>query len=204
MNILRYGERAILLEVGSHLVADYAYAIAELDLPEVADVVPAAETILIRVHRASALGSVEFRLQGLEPSSAPQSEQRTITIGATYDGPDLADVAAETGLSVEDVVALHSGALYRVQFCGFSPGYGYLTGLDPLLQLPRRSSPRTRVPKGSIAIAGAYSTVYPSASPGGWHLIGSTETQMFDPGRYEHGESPSLLQPGLHVRFVAI
>ena len=192
----------MLLEVGSHLVADYLHAIEQLDLPEVADVVPAAETILVRLHRASAMGSVEFRLQDLEPSAVPAGEQRTITVAARYDGDDLDVVAAETGLTVDEVIALHCGARYRVQFCGFSPGYGYLTGLDPLLQLPRRPSPRTRVPRGAIAIAGPYTAIYPTASPGGWHLLGSTDVTLFDPARYDLGQSPSLLEPGLQVRFV--
>ena len=92
----------------------------------------------------------------------------------------------------------HSDATYRAAFCGFAPGFAYLTGLDPALQLPRRATPRTRVPAGSVAIAAGYSAVYPTTSPGGWHLVGHTDAVLFDADR----DPPALIAPGTTVHFV--
>lgn len=123
----------------------------------------------------------------------------TVTIDVRYDGPDLHDVATRLGISAADVVALHSGATYRVAFFGFAPGFAYLTGLPEVLQLPRRDTPRTSVPAGAVAVASTYTAVYPRSSPGGWHLLGHTDATMFDPDR----DPPTLLQPGDIVRFRA-
>ncbi|HTU68894.1 MAG TPA: 5-oxoprolinase subunit PxpB [Candidatus Baltobacteraceae bacterium] len=126
---------------------------------------------------------------------------RTIEIAVSYGGecgPDLAAVAQACGLREDDVIALHARGEYVVAFVGFLPGFAYLDGLDPRLQLPRRAQPRTRVPAGSVAIAGAQSGIYPVDSPGGWHLIGHTAHVLFDPMR----EPPALLEPGDRVRFV--
>jgi KipI family sensor histidine kinase inhibitor len=120
-----------------------------------------------------------------------------VVIPVRYDGADLAAVAAATGLTVGEVVAAHCGATYRVAFCGFAPGFGYLTGLPERLHVPRRSTPRTRVPAGAVAIAAGYAAVYPRPSPGGWHLLGSTDLVLFDPDR----QPPALLAPGNVVRF---
>ena len=120
-----------------------------------------------------------------------------VTIPVVYDGDDLDEVAAAADMSVDEVVAAHVGATYEVAFCGFAPGFGYLIGLPAQLHLPRRVTPRTRVPAGSIAIAAEYSAVYPRESPGGWHLLGSTPQSLFDVDR----DPPSLLQPGTIVRF---
>ena len=121
---------------------------------------------------------------------------REIALPARYDGPDLAEVAAALGRSIDEVCALHAGATFTVETMGFSPGFGYLAGLPAALELPRRTTPRTRVPAGSIAIAGLHTAVYPFDSPGGWHLIGSIAgVQMFGP------DGP-LLHLGDRVRFV--
>lgn len=121
---------------------------------------------------------------------------RTIEIRAIYDGPDLADVARAVALPVDELVRLHASATYEVETMGFAPGFAYLTGLDPRLHLARRSTPRTRVPAGSIALAGGYTGVYPFDSPGGWHLIGRVAgARMFS-------EDGALLRPGDRVRFV--
>ncbi|MEX2109897.1 MAG: 5-oxoprolinase subunit PxpB [Gemmatimonadaceae bacterium] len=114
-----------------------------------------------------------------------------------YDGIDLPDVAAATGLSVEEVVARHIGRVYRVDIMGFVPGFAYLSELDKALELPRREQPRPRVAAGSVAIAGPQTAVYPLVTPGGWHIIGTTDVVMFDPLRAE----PALLRPGDRVRF---
>lgn len=116
-----------------------------------------------------------------------------------YDGPDLDEVAGLWGTDRGGVVRVHTGTEFRVAFCGFSPGFGYLTGLPARLAVPRRDSPRPRVPAGAVGLAGEYSGVYPSPSPGGWQLIGHTELRLFDPD----AEPPALLAPGTVVRFVA-
>ena len=123
---------------------------------------------------------------------------RLVEIPVVYDGPDLDEVARLTGLSPEEVIARHTGAEHVAAFIGFQPGFAYLTGGDTLLHIPRRDVPRTRVPGGTVAIAGPYSGVYPRDSPGGWRLLGSTTALMFDPAR----EPPALLAPGDRVRFV--
>ena len=119
---------------------------------------------------------------------------REHTIAARYTGEDLDAVATATGLSRDDVIAIHSGATYTVETIGFAPGFAYLTGLDPRLHVPRRAPPRPRVPARSLAIAAQYTAVYPFDSPGGWHLIGSVDTEMF-------GIHGALLQLGDRVRF---
>ena len=116
----------------------------------------------------------------------------------TYDGPDLADVASHTGLSEDEIVAAHTGAPWTVAFGGFAPGFAYLVGGDERLAVPRRESPRTSVPAGSVGLAGEFSGVYPRSSPGGWQLIGHTDAVMFDVDR----DPPALLAPGAQVRFV--
>lgn len=114
-------------------------------------------------------------------------------------GPDLDEVAAHAGLMREAVIELHSGAEYRVAMLGFTPGFPYLLGLPDALHMPRRATPRTRVPAGSVAIGGAQTGVYPRETPGGWHLIGRTPLHLFDPAR----DPPALLKPGMRVKFVA-
>jgi len=113
-------------------------------------------------------------------------------------GPDLNAVAAQTGLTENEVIRLHSETIYTVYMIGFLPGFPYLGILPPALELPRRATPRVRVPAGSVAIAGQQTGIYPQASPGGWHLIGRTDLQLFDPQR----NPPALLAPGDRVRFV--
>lgn len=122
-------------------------------------------------------------------------EPRTVTIDVRYDGPDLDDVAQACGMSPEEVVRRHAAAAYEVGFVGFAPGFAYLLGGDPALQPPRRHSPRPRVPAGSLALAGEYTAIYPAASPGGWHLIGSSDAALFDLARPE----PAALTTGTRV-----
>lgn len=123
-----------------------------------------------------------------------------VELDCVYDGPDLADVAELWGTSVDGVIARHTGTEFRVAFCGFSPGFGYLTGLPAELAVPRRDSPRPRVPAGAVGLAGEYSGVYPSPSPGGWRLIGRTDRVLFDPD----ASPPALLTPGTRVTFRAV
>lgn len=146
---------------------------------------------------ASALSEVlrTSQTQAYDPSATP-----ALSIDVAYDGEDLTAVASATGLSIAEVVTRHSDAEYLAAFAGFAPGFTYLTGLDPLLALPRRSTPRTSVPAGSVAIAVGYSAVYPRPSPGGWHLLGHTSAVLFDP----RGNPPALITPGTRVRFRAV
>jgi inhibitor of KinA len=169
-------------------------------LPFVQDLVPAYTTLSIFFdpldHDYSAVSSrVLDLIQGLEP--AARASGREVVIPVVYHGPDLTDVARQTGLREAEVVSRHSARIYEVYLVGFAPGWAYLGDLDPSLVLPRRAAPRQRVPAGSVAIAGGQTGVYPFAIPGGWHLIGRTDTVMFDAARQE----PALLRVGDRVRF---
>jgi KipI family sensor histidine kinase inhibitor len=163
--------------------------------PGVVDVVVAREDVAVcfagEPHvEAGAIGALAGR-------GGDEAPARTVEIAAVYDGPDLADVARAAGLREGDVARLHGAATYEVETMGFAPGFAYLSGLDSRLQLPRRATPRTRVPAGTIAVAGAYTGVYPFDSPGGWHLIGRVVgVRMFD-------EGGALLGLGDRVRFVS-
>lgn len=140
--------------------------------------------------------------QAIAPQPATGADLGPVThVPVRYggaDGPDLAEVAVRTGLSEEDVVRLHAGAVYRVFCVGFVPGFPYLGMLPEELALPRRSTPRLHVPAGSVAIAGRQTGIYPSDTPGGWHVIGRTDLSVWDPNR----DPPALLEPGARVRFV--
>ena len=206
---LTCGEHAVLVEVGAldgvltfaHAVKD-AVAAGSVGFTEIVDVVPAAATVLIVVGDDAPIVPVRQALASLSvPASGelPLSDQ-VIEIPVCYDGPDLAEVARLTGLSVQDVVAAHTGSDWRVAFGGFAPGFAYLSWGDARLTVPRRPEPRTSVPAGSVALAGDFSAIYPRSSPGGWQLIGHTESVVFDVTR----EPPALLQPGAAVHFVEV
>jgi KipI family sensor histidine kinase inhibitor len=170
------------------------------ELPGVVDVVPAARTVLVCCADRASVAQVAARLPHIAPGAeGPEHERRLVEIPVVYDGDDLDDVARATGLDPDEVVARHRESAFRVEFCGFAPGFAYLAGLDEALWLPRRATPRTRVPAGSVAIASTYSAVYPGVSPGGWHLLGTTSTRIWDVAR----DPPALLEPGTDVRFVA-
>lgn len=137
----------------------------------------------------------ETRLAALATLPDLDEPAREHVLRVRYDGADLDHVAQTTGLSCDEVIELHRSASYTVETMGFAPGFGYLAGLDARLHVPRRATPRPRVPAGSLAIAGPYTAVYPFDSPGGWHLVGSVvDAQMF-------GERGSLLALGDRVRF---
>ena len=191
------GDRAVLVEDPPGGPAAWSRGLRLANPPWLVDAVPAARTVLVRWSGEERPASLVDRLHDVRPvlddRGAPE-----ITIPVRYDGPDLDAVARAAGLSVEAVVALHVDAAYQVAFCGFAPGVAYLTGLPEPLHLPRRATPRARVPPGAVAIAAEYAAVYPAASPGGWHLLGATDLVMFDPDR----DPPALLAPGARVRFV--
>lgn len=190
------GERAMLVVELADPVG-WAIGLRSLDLDGVVDVVPAAETVLITCTDAAARRTLSDAVGGVVTSATGADLAEVVTVPVRYDGADLADVAAAAGLTVATVIELHSTVTYVAGFCGFSPGFAYLRGLPPDLQLPRRSTPRTSVPAGSVAIASEYAAVYPRASPGGWHLLGTTDVVLFDPT----ADPPAVIQPGTRVRF---
>ena len=201
--LVRLGE-AIDAETNARALA-LADALGREAVPGLLDIVPAYTTVLVAfdpalVDATSVEGVVRRLLPGLGALST-QSRLREIPVRyGGDDGPDLADVAAHAGLPVDEIVARHAAAAYRVACVGFCPGFAFLLGLPPELETPRRLSPRTRVPIGSVAIGGAQTGVYPLETPGGWNLIGHTDLALFDPSRPD----PFHLRPGDAVRFVAV
>lgn len=192
-----YGPTAFLVEAAS---TEEVMQLAWLQVPGVVQRIPGAQTLLVECAHASAVAVARDEYATALVADAPVPTGHTLTIDVAYDGADLASVAEQSGLPVDEVIAQHAGAEYRVALCGFAPGFAYLAGLPPVLQLPRRAEPRTRVPAGSVAIAGAWSGMYPRASPGGWHLLGTTAAPLWDTKR----NPPALLTPGDHVRFRAV
>ncbi len=202
MRARRVGDQALLLECDGSDEARTAYAEARRRLEtgelDCIDVVPAAETLLL-----DGLRDLESVLQGLQgwPGVLPdQVEGALVELRVTYDGPDLESVARHTGLDVQQVVRRHRDCEFVVAFCGFAPGFAYLSGLPAELHVPRLDEPRSRVPAGSVGLAGAFTGVYPRSSPGGWQLIARTDERLWDVDR----ESPALLTPGSRVRFVDV
>ena len=167
-----------------------------MDVPGVEEIVPAEATVVVRCSSArhEPIGQV---LDMVVPADVDQGSEPSLTIDVVYDGPDIADLATAARVSIDDVVRLHATGSYEVAFCGFSPGFGYLRGIDQRLHVPRRDTPRTSVPAGSVGVAAGYTCVYPSASPGGWYLIGHTSATLWDVER----DPPALLRPGRTVRF---
>jgi inhibitor of KinA len=210
--VLALGEAAWTVVLGDRVdraihqrVTALAAAIEAERFPGVLEIVPAYTAVTVFFNPvavdADALRATLARMATqatVRPSARPPV--RLITVPVAYDGPDLEEVASRTGLSRDEVIRRHTAPEYRVYLLGFAPGFAYLGDLDPSLALPRRSAPRTRVPAGSVAIAGAQTGVYPLATPGGWHLIGTTPLAMFDPAR-----NPAVLfQVGDRVRFESL
>lgn len=203
------GDAAALITIGDAVSREIVArvhaattAIRGATLEGVEEVVSAYASLAVYFDASrTSYATLECALEPLLASigeSPALTSSRTIEIPTRYDGDDLAEVAAATQLSVAEVIARHAARRYTVYALGFAPGFAYLGELDPALVLPRRASPRTRVPAGSVAIAGAQTAVYPLATPGGWHLIGRTELVMFDARR----DPPALLAAGDTVRFV--
>ena len=194
MRLRPVGWGAVLVELGSTAEVRAAYRrLAAARLPGVVELVPAARTVLVTGDPLPDLAPLLADLDTAEPPDGPRVE-----VPVAYDGPDLAEVAGLTGLTEAEVVRRHSDADYTVAFCGFTPGFGYLTGLPAELHVPRRATPRTAVPAGAVAVAGEFAGVYPRRSPGGWQLLGRTDAVLWDADR----DPPALLAPGTRVRFV--
>ena len=202
-----YGDRALLLEFGSTAeVLAWTDAVREAALLGVLDIVPASRTVLIKLagtrYQAPTrqrLGTLRITADALSEAATPHG-RADIEIDVVYDGADLDEVARLTGMTTDQVIAAHTGTLWQVGFGGFAPGFAYLVGgigVAERLNVPRQSEPRTRVPAGSVALAGEFSGVYPRESPGGWQLIGRTEAELWDVDR----APPALLRPGMWVKF---
>lgn len=198
MRILPSGTRGLLLELDTldDVLRHYA-ALQEADLP-VLDLVPAGRTILVVGDRDTDLRALADRLRQVAPAQHGHRSDGSVEIPVRYDGADLPEAARLLGCSPEELVARHREEEWTVAFCGFAPGFGYLAGTRFAWDTPRRSSPRTRVPAGSLALAGEFTGVYPRESPGGWQLIGHALVDVFDLDR----DPPALLVPGTAVRFV--
>jgi KipI family sensor histidine kinase inhibitor len=200
VNLRPAGERALLVEVDDlETVHRLHAAVVALDPPWMTELVPGYRTLLVVADpaQAGALDELAAALPTLELPPVEAVAGDPVEIPVRYDGEDLDEVARLTGLDAGEVVRRHTAPTYTVAFLGFSPGFPYLVGLDPALEVPRLDTPRTSIPAGSVGLAGTQTGIYPTASPGGWRLIGRTEATLFDPAR----DPPALLAPGGRLRF---
>ncbi|MCW2508915.1 MAG: Allophanate hydrolase subunit 1 [Modestobacter sp.] len=200
MRLLPSGSTALLVELDGldDVLALYA-ALSDAPPEGVVDVVPAARTVLLMFDPArTTLAAVADAVHRTAPRPGARTAGDAIELPVHYDGADLDELAGLLELTSEEVVARHTGAEWTVAFCGFSPGFGYLTQPGTEWDVPRRATPRTKVPPGAVALAGEFSGVYPRESPGGWQLIGRTDVDVFDLSR----DPAALLRPGTRVRFV--
>ncbi len=226
--ICRLGDQALLLHLGDRIdvqcnrdVHSIAAMLNAVRPDWLLDIVPAYASLALhvdvdRIAPGSMAGTTydhdpldvaSHWLQNMLATSIdtpPTDVARVIAIPVRYGGefgPDLDAVAAHAGLTPQEVIARHNATDYSVAMIGFAPGFPYLLGLDPTLAMPRKATPRTRVPAGSVGIGGAQCGIYPREGPGGWQLIGRTDALLFEPA---NGNEPTLLRPGDRVRFVAI
>jgi allophanate hydrolase subunit 1 len=203
LRCLAAGEAGVLLETedGEQAEALHAELLrrrAAGEVAEAAEIVPAARTVLVS-GLADPRGFASD-VRGWDVPPLVRGRGEAVELPVRFDGPDLAEVAALWGVAENEVATTVTGTAFRVAFGGFAPGFGYLTGLPEALHVPRRATPRTAVPAGSVALAGPYAGVYPRSSPGGWQLIGTTDARLWDPDR----DPAALLSPGADVRFTAV
>lgn len=196
MRVLPFGPGAVLAEYDSLAeVMAVDDALRSSGLTGIEDIVPAARTVMVTFRQVDRVALDAL----LVPTAGdPRPQGPVVEIPVVYDGPDLDEVAEATDLTTDEVIEIHSSQIYSAAFLGFTPGWAYLVGLAPSLRLPRRSTPRTSVTAGSVAIANEFTGVYPTLSPGGWHLLGHTDERMFDVNR----DKPALVMAGDRVRFV--
>jgi len=199
-----YGDQALMVQCGSTAeVSGWVTALRSAALPSVVDIVPGARTVLVKLDDPRHQGVIRQRLRKMRvtPDEIALSDRSAdVVIDVVYDGPDLFEVAAHTGLTVAQVIDAHTGPLWRVGFSGFAPGFAYLVDGDPRLRVPRRPEPRTAVPAGSVGLAGECSAIYPRRSPSSWQLIGHTDAIVWDLTRPD----PVLLMQGVWVQFRAV
>lgn len=199
MRLLPAGAHAVLVEVESTAQATALYAAARAADVAVADLVPAALTVLF--DGVADLGAVHRFLAAVDLSMPAEARLGPIVeVPTTYDGADVVEVARLWQMTTTEVKATHTATEFTVAFCGFAPGFAYCTGLPDSLAVPRLDTPRTRVPAGSVALAGPFTGVYPTASPGGWRLLGRTDLRLWDPA----ADPPATLAPGTRVRFLEV
>ncbi|MFL6133688.1 MAG: 5-oxoprolinase subunit B family protein [Nocardioidaceae bacterium] len=199
MRLLPSGTTALLVELDDLDEVLGLYAALDHDLPQgVVDVVPAARTLLVVTDpRVASLSSVANAIRETTPREGGVGSSELVEVPVSYDGEDLEEAARLLDCDAGELVRRHTAEEWTVAFCGFMPGFGYLVSKGWQVQVPRRSSPRKKVPSGSVALAGEFSGVYPRESPGGWQLIGRSSLAMFDPSR----DPAALLRPGTRVRF---
>ncbi|NOJ59979.1 5-oxoprolinase/urea amidolyase family protein [Arthrobacter sp. 260] len=197
------GPRALLIQLDSleSVLAVHA-RLQEQPLRGQVDVLAAAQTVLAVFDAGTTARAARTALAHLDtaPATDTAATGDPVRIEVVYDGDDLAEVGRLTGLDPDGVVAAHTGQLWTAAFGGFAPGFAYLVGENETLTVPRRTSPRTAVPAGAVALAGNFSAVYPRRSPGGWQLIGHTASRLWDLDR----DQPALLRPGTAVQYVAV
>ena len=196
MRFLPAGPRGLLVEVDDARAARSLAAWVRAQRIEATEVVPAARTVLL--DGVADPASLPDLLAGWD-SADEAVVGELVEIPVRYDGPDLAFVAEHWGVTEDEVVSAHAATEFVAAFCGFAPGYSYLEGLPTDRAVPRLESPRPQVPAGSVGLAGPWCGVYPTASPGGWRILGHTEVVLWDPDR----SPPALLPPGTRVRFRA-
>jgi KipI family sensor histidine kinase inhibitor len=197
-DVRRCGDTGWLLELDDNRrVHRWAAAVRDAGLAGVVEVVPGLATLLVTFDPAADAVALRSSLLDLQPGDEVSDGAERHTIGVTYDGEDLDEVARLTGLTAAEVVTAHTRTPWRVAFCGFAPGFAYLVGGDPRLRVPRRDESRVRVPAGAVAIAGEFSAVYPRPSPGGWRLLGRTDAVLWD----VDADPPAVLRPGDLVEF---
>jgi len=199
-----YGDRALLVEVADNAAAQVvARRAREAWNAALEEVILGHRTVVLVWHEhPPEAAAVISRLEAAAAGDAPRAGSRrpdagAVTIQVRYDGPDLEAIAEAVGVTVGTVIERHSAPQYTVAFTGFMPGFPYLVGGDPTLDIPRLATPRAAVPAGTVAVAAGYTGIYPRASPGGWNLLGQTDERLFDLNR----NPPSLLTPGTRVRF---
>ncbi|MGE4064507.1 MAG: 5-oxoprolinase/urea amidolyase family protein [Rhodospirillaceae bacterium] len=199
LQVLPAGEDAFLIELDSLEATLALFAGLKAAAPAgVIDLIPAARTLMVRFDPQLTDGvRLADVIARIDLASPPARRGQTHEIPVSYDGADLQDVADHLRCAVGEVIRRHTAATYMVAFAGFAPGFAYLTCDDPTLDVPRRKSPRVRVPAGSVALGGRFAGIYPTDSPGGWQLIGRTPIAMWDPARAR----PALFAPGDRVRF---
>jgi KipI family sensor histidine kinase inhibitor len=207
------GDRSLLVELGDAIspevnrrVQQLTLQLRQVGLPGVRELAPGYRSLLVvfdplTIAPAELMGRITAVAAQQGSAGLPPAKLLTVPVfyGGDY-GPDLEGVAAHLGISSDEVIGLHTETVYRVYMIGFTPGYPYMGELPAALAVPRRSTPRTRVPKGSVGIAQRQTGIYPVESPGGWQIIGWTPIELFDPSR----RLPSLLEMGDRVKFEAV
>lgn len=207
MRLLDSGTRALLLDLDGlddartwHTALTRAVGAGELT--GVADVVPAASTVLVVAATPADVpglraGIEQLAERGVDAAATAADDAPVVTVPVVYDGEDLAEAAAALGIEPAELVRRHTSEEWTVAFAGFAPGFGYCVGREFAWDTPRRSEPRTRVPAGSVALAGEFTAVYPQDSPGGWQFIGRTDAVLFDPD----ATPPAPMRAGVRIRF---